>query len=395
MGHTGRTASVARAVCAVGVVVTFSAVALARPAGATPPPTSPATVTDEWGSGAKQPDVVKGVTGEVGVDAGNYGAVVREADGSVEGWGQSWAPRGVSTLPRLAHVVGMADGNDDYAFLEAPTGISPGVCPSGTSVWTVGLNLGSDLGIGDSSRDTYTTPQEVTALDGLGVVQVVAASGHMLALTCRGDVYVWGSNGEDVLAMPPNEHDFAKPVLNPTLTKLTRGTSVGVELTTGSFSADLLVDGRAYGWGNNNLGQCGCGSSARAVDTPTAVLQDGVAFTSIDGGGDLVDNGHTLALDSHGHAYCWGDSQQGQCGLGTTGIVRSPTRVPGLPTLAQALAGGQYSLFLTTGGSVWTCGDNAKGQIGNGTTTNQLTPVSVLQKITMISAGAGHALAAG
>ena len=81
--------------------------------------------------------------------------------------------------------------------------------------------------------------------------------------------------------------------------------------------------------------------------------------------------------------------------LGTTGIVRSPTRVPGLPTLAQALAGGQYSLFLTTGGSVWTCGDNAKGQIGNGTTTNQLTPVSVLQKMTMISAGAGHALAAG
>jgi alpha-tubulin suppressor-like RCC1 family protein len=108
----------------------------------------------------------------------------------------------------------------------------------------------------------------------------------------------------------------------------------------------------------------------------------------------LTTNGHTLAVGADGNAYCWGDNQQGQCGLGTTGTVTSPTEVPGLQGLDQALAGGQYSVFLDSSGRVWACGDNAKGQVGNGSTSNQLTVVSVLKGMTMISAGAGHAVAA-
>jgi len=212
--------------------------------------------------------------------------------------------------------------------------------PTDTSVWTVGLNRGSDLGLGDSKRDTYTTPQRVTTLDGLGVVQVVAASGHMLALTCTGKVYVWGSNGEGTLAMPSTDRAFTKPTLNKALSALTHGSSVGVELATGSFSADLLVHGQAYGWGNNRLDQCGCGSTAKFVSTPTPVRQNGVLFTSIYGGGNYVDDGHTVALDAAGHAYCWGDNQEGQCGVGSTGVVAVPTKVHGLPVVTQARAGG-------------------------------------------------------
>jgi hypothetical protein len=353
-----------------------------------------ATATYEFGSGAKAPKLLRQVTGEVGLDAGNYGVMAINANHTVEEWGQPWAPRGFSQVPVLQDVVQLADGNDNYAALEAPPGGTPGVCQTDTSVWTVGLNLGGDLGIGDGKRDTYTTPQRVTTLDGLGVVQVVAASGHMLALTCNGDVYVWGSNEGGVLALSRNSEDFFRPELNTTLTRLTGGSSSGVELTTGSFSADLLVHGQAYGWGNNNRGQCGCGSTAKVVASPIPVTQQGVKFISIDGGGDLTTNGHTLALDAEGNAYCWGDNQQGQCGLGTTGIVTSPTEVPGLPALDQALAGGQYSVFLDSSGSMWTCGDNAKGQVGNGSTSNQLTAVTVLKRMTMVSAGAGHAVAA-
>lgn len=364
------------------------------PAAASTPHLHPATATYAWGSKSTKPHLLDGVTGEVGIDAGNYGVMAINADGTVEGWGQSWAPRGVYQMPTLRHVVQLADGNDDYAALEAPTGITRGTCPTDTSVWTVGLNLGSDLGLGDGAHDTYTTPQRVTTLDGLGVVQIVAASGHMLALTCKGDVYIWGGNAEGSLAMPINKKDFAKPTINPVLSRLTGGTSVGVELTTGSFFADLLVHGQAYGWGNNRLGQCGCGSTAPMVDSPTPLLQHGVKFTWIDGGGDLTTDGHTLALDAHGHAFCWGDNQQGQCGQGTTGIVREPTEVPGLPTLVDPRAGGQYSMFLSATGTVWTCGDNATGQVGDGTTVNQLTPVSVLNGMTLLSAGAKHDVAA-
>jgi alpha-tubulin suppressor-like RCC1 family protein len=374
----------------LGAVVTMAA----PPVGASPTQHRSATATYEWGDRRTTPGLVHGVIGEIGINAGNYGVMMINANRTVEAWGQSWAPRGVHQLPVVKNVVQLTNGNDDYAALEAPSGISPGTCPKDTSVWTVGLNRGSDLGLGDNKNDTYTTPQRVTTLDGLGVVQVVAASGHMLALTCTGKVYVWGSNGEGTLAMPSNDRAFPKPILNEALSALTHGSSKGVELATGSFSADLLVDGKAYGWGNNRLDQCGCGSTAKIVSTPTPVRQGGVLFTAIHGGGNYVDDGHTVAVDAAGNAYCWGDNQEGQCGVGSTGVLAVPKKVKGLPVVTQGLAGGEYSMFLATDGAVWTCGSNAIGQVGNGSGTNQLTPVRVLNNMTMISAGAGHAVAA-
>jgi hypothetical protein len=215
----------------------------------------------------------------------------------------------------------------------------------------------------------------------------------MFALTCGGKIYEWGDNLQGDLALPTAIRNIASPIVSIALSNLTGGSPVGVQITTGSYASALLVRGQAYGWGENNLAQCGCGSPAKVVTTPTPIVQNGVVFSSIDAGGNLY-NGHTLARDARGNAYCWGNSLEGECGLGSTGIVPTPTRVPGLPALSLALAGGAYSLFLDTNGTVWACGDNALGQVGNGTTVNQLTAVSVLSGIRLISAGAGHDLAA-
>ena len=103
---------------------------------------------------------------------------------------------------------------------------------------------------------------------------------------------------------------------------------------------------------------------------------------AIDDGGDLGNNGHDLALDADGNVYCWGNNEYGECGLGTTSNVMTPTEVPGL-----------YSLFLSDSGDVWAAGDNKSHQIGNGSVDNQLTPEQILSGIAHISAGASHALA--
>jgi hypothetical protein len=360
---------------------------------------SPANATYQWGHYISTPTLFNGqnghpnVTGEIGIDAGKVGNVAINADGTVEGWGLSWGTVDLRQMPPLQHVVQAEDGNDNFAFLEAPSGITPGVCPTDTSVWTVGPNIGGDLGLGDPNNDLYATPQRVTTLDGLGVVQIAAAGQHMFALTCNGNIYMWGENEQGALDMPKSYTGSLTPTLNVALSGLTGGTSTGVEITTGSLSSDLLVNGQAYGWGLNNVDQCGCGSTDHNVYVATPVLQGGVAYSSIDGGGDLY-NGHTLALDAQGNAYCWGDGQEGECGLGTASVVATPTQVPGLPALSQALAGGAYSLFLDTNGTVWACGYNAQGQVGNGSTANQLTPVSVLSGMAMISTGSEHDLAA-
>lgn len=122
------------------------------------------------------------------------------------------------------------------------------------------------------------------------------------------------------------------------------------------------------------------------MDQPTS-------FVAIDDGGDLGNNGHDLALDADGNVYCWGNNEYGECGLGTTSNVMTPTEVPGLPAIAQIRAGGLYSLFLSDSGDVWAAGDNKSHQIGNGSVDNQLTPEQILSGIAHISAGASHALA--
>ncbi len=300
------------------------------------------------------------------------------------------------SVPGLANVVEVADGDHDFVALEAPgaplvqTPIASGACPNST-VWTWGRDIQNDLGLG-ASTTTQTSPQEVTQLNGLGVVQVVAASWHMFALTCTGQVYVWGSNELDDLGMGAGP-DQPTPVLNPYLTSLTNGSAAGVMLTTGSFGAGILVNGKAYGWGNNGQLECGCGTTAGSVAMPTPVTQP-VPFTSIDQGGDYPNNGHSLAIDGNGRAWCWGDNEEGQCGIGTTSNVGSPVLVAGLSGVKQVAAGGEQSVILDTSGNVWTCGSNQFGQVGNGSST-QLTVVNVLGGMSMISAGAEHSLAAG
>ena len=380
--------------------------ALSLPASATSGPrttaataTATATRTFDWGrptasGGPGLSPTRVGVSGETAIDAGNDSDLAIMPGESVVGWGTTIVSQPSMTpvpIPKLKHVVQVADGDHSFVVLEAPTGIRPNTCPTDTTVWTWGMNIMNDLGV-SSTASVYKRPVKVTSLDGLGVVQVVAASWHMFALTCTGQVYVWGSNASDDLGMGPVANQ-SKPVINPYLTALTGGTSKGVMLDTGSFAADILVNGKAYGWGNNRQLECGCGTTAGMVSYPRAVEQP-VPFTFIDSGGDFDYDGHTLAVDSAGRAWCWGNNSAGQCGLGTTANVSVPTRVPGLPTISTVRAGGQQSIYLDSSGNVWTSGSNEYGESGDGTTTNELRVVKVLSRISMISAGAEHSLAA-
>ncbi len=365
------------------------------------PPTFAATAskTYEWGSSVgggdtkTSPELVA-MSGEASIHAGNQSDLAILPNGTVEGWGLTEVAKASMRpirIPKLNHVVQVAAGDHSFVAVEAPSGIPSGTCPAHTSVWVWGSNIDNDLGLGSSSG-TVKVPVELTALDDLGVVQVAAASWHMFALTCTGQVYVWGSNASDDLGMG-SVGDQAVPVKNPYLTSLTGGTSKGVMLDSGSFAADILVKGRAYGWGNNGQLQCGCGSTDRTVSYPKAVTQR-VSFTSVSSGGDFDYNGHSLALDSSGRVWCWGDNTSGQCGLGSTGTVGTPTLVPGLPRITEIGAGGQQSMYLDSSGNVWTSGNNQFGQGGDGTETNELHVVKVLSGIAMISAGAAHSLAA-
>jgi alpha-tubulin suppressor-like RCC1 family protein len=375
------------------------ALALCLVMPSTPTFAAAASRTYEWGSSVGGGDTelspqLVSMSGERAIHAGNESDLAIMPNGTVEGWGATEVSKTSMKpirIPKLKHVVQVAAGDHSFVAVEAPTGVRAGHCPTHTSVWVWGTNIENDLGLG-STTSQFKVPIELKPLDGLGVVQVAAASWHMFALTCTGQVYVWGSNASDDLGMGPGG-DQATPVENPYLTSLSGGTSDGVMLDSGSFAADILVNGQAYGWGNNGQLQCGCGATGGTVGYPTAVTQS-VRFISISSGGDFEYNGHSLALDSSGRVWCWGDNSSGQCGLGSTDNVGAPTLVPGLPKVAEVGAGGEQSLFLDSSGHVWTSGNNQYGQGGDGTDANELHVVKVLSGISMISAGAAHSLAA-
>ncbi len=140
-------------------------------------------------------------------------------------------------------------------------------------------------------------------------------------------------------------------------------------------------NGNAYCWGASNQGQVGSGTTRRSVYAPTAVDTSGVlagkTLTAITAGGQ-----HSCALDSDGLAYCWGRGDQGQLGNGTTTDAARPVAVDTSgalagKTLVSIDAGTNHTCAVASNGAAFCWGAGSQGQLGNGTTRKSATPVKV------------------
>ena len=62
--------------------------------------------------------------------------------------------------------------------------------------------------------------------------------------------------------------------------------------------------------------------------------------------------GHSVALKSDGTVWTWGYGKSGQLGLGSATSTSTPTRVGGLPAIAQVAAGGDNTYAVGRDGSL-------------------------------------------
>ena len=127
---------------------------------------------------------------------------------------------------------------------------------------------------------------------------------------------------------------------------------------------------QAYGWGANNYGQLGDGTTL-VRHLPVAVhLPLGTTIRALAAGSDF-----SLALTSSGTGLAWGGNEYGQLGDGTTLVRNSPVPVQ-LPvgvTIKAIAAGeggtvpgfisGAFSLAVTSSGTVLAWGLNNYGQL--------------------------------
>lgn len=183
--------------------------------------------------------------------------------------------------------------------------------------------------------------------------------------------------------------------------EITHSIFFGNRTSSGGAHGGVIVDGKLYAWGRNQLGQVGLGFVSIPPDanhpdkaTHVAALSDVVSIA-------FNQNG-SIALTADGSVYGWADNSKGQLCLGTAGGTfdatnrHAPVKVTELSEPIVAVTRGySHTLLLTKSGTVLSCGDNSAGQLGDGTTENRdiPTPVQGLTDIIGIVGGSASSYA--
>lgn len=252
------------------------------------------------------------------------------------------------------------------------------------SLRTWGWNNAGQLGNGTTVNSS--TPVQPSAI---AVTRVFAGYQHSGYLRIDSQINLWGSNSHGQCLQPIS----TTQVLTPTIVYRTvnfRCTGTGI----GNHTLYVGDDGTVRGWGNNQSGQLGNGTSGSnqlsEVTTTTKWSLD--AISAIDAG-----RGHSIALKADGTVWTWGSDANGELGDDALQQNKStPVQVQGLSGVYAISAGSYHNLALTCVGTMYAWGQNGNGQVGdNGGGVSRFTPVPVIggSYFRAIGAGGYHSLA--
>jgi hypothetical protein len=319
----------------------------------------------------------------VQISASEDFTVAVASDGTAWSWGANDAGQlgnGTSNSSDTPVPVTMPAG---VAFTAVATG-SGGCCrghvlalDSTGRLWGWGADPFNDNGTGSATN----VPMPVTAVPaGVTFSAIGAGPDQSYAVASDGTLYAWGDNGDGATTVPtlPSGDSW---------TAVSGGWDYGIGLDS---------QGNAWGWGVDDGYQLGTGGNGPGE----VVMPSGMQFQSVSASHLGDGNGFTLALDTTGHVWAWGYNGNGELGDGTTTSrsTPAPVDIPAGVTITAVAAGGSHSLALDSAGRVWAWGDNSSGQLGDGTTTSQLTPEAINKSsgatFAAISAGTLHSVAA-
>ena len=251
----------------------------------------------------------------------------------------------------------------------------------GNEVMAWGRNDMGQLGLGTSGEgSSQSFPNVLSGL--INIVDLAAGENHSLALSDSGDVWAWGNNSHGQLGIgaADGETEIDKPEKVLLLTDI-----IAID---GGYAHSLALqsNGTVWAWGNNTHGQLGIGKSG--IETSESIpnlIQTLDSCISIAAG-----YGHSVALKKDGTVWTWGFNSSGQLGDGTEIDRNQPAIVPGLSNIISIAAGDYHTVALKNDGTVWTWGDNPFGQLGDDTTLMKNTPTRVLYISNVISVAAGY-----
>ena len=234
-------------------------------------------------------------------------------------------------------------------------------CASKTdgSVFCWGSNSYGMLGAGKPAAALAYSETPVQVMRGLagtnppplaGVSRLDAGARHSCAVGAGGQVWCWGFNGKGALGAGEavDHRSFAAPVLDANEAPLTGATGVSVGADFGRYSnagahscaTRALPNTKGeyvYCWGDNRWNSTR--ESRMAIDgpgSPLAVPALGVGQQRFKAARAVAAGSfHTCAIDWLGAAWCWGNNEKGQLGIGAAdpNSHTRPELVVGLPDL--------------------------------------------------------------
>ncbi len=361
--------------------------------------------------------VVFSAAGMTGVVAAEFGL-----DGNCPELSLGYAPQAGTTLTLLqatgsdpvvgqfanlpqAQAIGMVYGGVSYPFMinyHGGDGNDVVLEWANRRLMAWGSNTIGQLGNGSTTDSTLPTPVADPLLAGKVMQRVAAGDRDSMVLCADNTLAVWGGrsygNIGDGLT---GKHLTPASVVKSGL--LANRTIIG--MADGWYhSMAWCADGVLVGWGYNNSGQLGTGSTAEAT-VPVRVNLSGVfagkTIKSIACGAY-----HTLALFTDGSMAAWGANDEGQLGFrndssstttyprvtGTTGALAGKT-------ITAIAAGAFYSMALCSDGTLARWGNAASMNVGTGGNPSYVTPSAINntgvlagKTITAIAASANYGM---
>lgn len=326
-----------------------------------------------------------GLSGQLGIgplpsmsgDGIEPGALLdEEGEGSLVDLGPGAEPIALAT--GMQHTCAVLRGRDGEP--------NPVKCWGGNSQGALGLERDREglPSVGLAKAEMGGNLEAVHFPSNIGSPTLIAAGYNFtcVTLTPGNKVYCWGENGFDQLGVPSTVHrsvgttpgDMASvspflPEGAPAL--LLAIPSIGTHVCAAQGSSAVC-------WGANNFAQAGApaslpdsGTGGFARDRPPVDFGVGVPpVTSLATG-----NGFSCATFEDGAVRCWGNSSDGQLGLGTDARSVPASAQPidlGTGVRAERVyAGANHACVVTRDNQVKCWGSNEFGQLGTGDTKNR------------------------
>ncbi|MDP9100640.1 MAG: hypothetical protein M3N21_00595 [Actinomycetota bacterium] len=298
-------------------------------------------------------------------------------------------------LTSLLAVGGMIAG---FSLAAVPgASANPPVFPGDTqdSGWGYGWGYNSDGALGISPPNgTAVRPTQLSSGNGVDphvydAVGIAGGNGFTVYNDHDGFVYGYGRNDAGQLGQGSTGADQIAPVVVPGFDTTNPAVMVAAGQT---FAAALDASGGLWVWGTVPWSGTLIPPTQMTFPTGTGHIVD----VSISPSGN-----HLLALDDQGNVYAWGQELFGELGDGNvSGTVASPQAVVGLPAFGSAVqvniaAGTNFSAVAAydSGTGVTTLyawGADGRGQNGSAGGTQTAPTVILTRSAKLLSLSAGH-----